>query len=151
MRQLLFLFVAAALAAGQTLDPVHSPVTLANTIQDKNFYVLSLLARDASVAKILSTDPALSKVTQRKRAELENTAQRCEDCLNIIRFNDEEVSTISDRLRQLYKTNAELRALVNGPLIQSGMYVRYHSKPGADLLVQAGLDALQGVNRLIEV
>jgi len=41
--------------------------------------------------------------------------------------------------------------MIDGPLRESGMYVRYHGNTGENLLAIAWLDAAQGINNIIDV
>jgi len=71
--------------------------------------------------------------------------------MDALRWTDEEISASSEILIALYSSETTMRKVVDGPLRERGMYVRYHQRSGAELLAQAWTDAARGMNRLIDV
>ena len=128
----MLLFVAATL---QAAEPLHAPLPLRNAVQDKNFYVLSLL------------DQQLPRVLEAKRAALHTAATTCEkdaECFAAaLRWSDVEMSEVAAALRP----TSELMRALRG----SGAYVRYESKSDAELLAAAWLDAARGINNILDV
>jgi uncharacterized SAM-binding protein YcdF (DUF218 family) len=142
-----------ATACAQTV-PEPKPVRWQNPVQDKNFYLLSLLERTPAVARILQDDPALREMAQARREAL-HTASNCPEDLACLlaplRFSDAELTRASEALQRLHGTAPPVRSLVETSLRSSGAYVRWHDRSGDALLVAAWLDAARGVNRIIDV
>lgn len=113
-------------------EPKHAPLPLrSSAVQDKNFFVLSLLSR----AHALESDPALSAVLKAKAAA-DGEA---------LKFSDAEIDAVGDVLKKSYG------ALVDDDLRASGAYVRYDDKSGGDLLAAAWADAARGIDNIIDV
>jgi hypothetical protein len=146
--------IAAALA--QTAgEPVRAPLRLEAPIQDKNFYLLSLIERTPVAAQALQTEAGLSAVARRKREALAKAFPACAPeptcAIEPFRFTPEESTETATALRHIYKDSEAVRRLVDGPLHQSGAYVRLHGRGGDDLLVAAWLEAAKGINNIIDV
>lgn len=150
---ILLLFCAALtlLAA----DPARQPLPLTKPVQDKNFYALSLLDRTPGVHEAIASNKVLAGLRAAKVNQLHNSPTRCllaTDCyLNALKFTGEEMGQVREELIRLYNENPAVKAMVDGPLRNSGAYVRYHAKPGAELLGQAWVDAAKGMNNMMEV
>src|SRR5437762_4490250 len=101
MRLLIALLLAApTLSAATSL--ARAPLPLRAPVQDKNFYVLSLLSRSAAVRN----DGKLSALTAEKFTALQRTTAACAlDCscfAAAMRFSDDEIADAADSLRRLY-------------------------------------------------
>jgi hypothetical protein len=136
-------------------EPSHAPLPLTAPVQDKNFYVLSLLERDRAVAGVLAADAELGAIRSAKQEALHKAAATCEidvACfLAALRLSDAEVGQAATALRRLAQGNAAVRQLVDGPLRRSGAYVRYQEKDGGELLAAAWLDAANGIDNILDV
>jgi len=141
MQRHLTLLVALVLAAGtiRAADaPLHAPLVLTAPVQDKNFYFLSLVERDRSIAKAVEADPVLRAVRQRKIDALHKCTADVECFMTAMRFDESEIAETADVLRKLVKTD-DLR--------RSGAYVRFED----DLAGRAWIDAAHGINHIIDV
>jgi hypothetical protein len=148
------LVIAAALA--QTAgEPVRAPLRLEAPIQDKNFYLLSLIERTPAAAQALQSEAGLSAVARRKREALAKAFPACAPeptcAIEPFRFTPEESTETATALRHIYKHSEAVRRLVDGPLRQSGAYIRLHGRGGDDVLVAAWLEAAKGINKIIDV
>lgn len=153
-----FLGLSAALSVQTTpgrAEPAKSPVALHSPVQDKNFYLLSMLERSAAVRQVAKADPTLAALTEAKRASLERAVSSCGADLECyaaaMKWSDAESSTAAQALRGLYEQSHALKRLVDGPLRASGMFQRDHDQPGEELLSRAWLDAARGINNIIDV
>lgn len=136
---------AAALAqSGPATAPAHTPLHLEVPVQDKNFYLLSAIGRIAEVARAVRADSDLAALAAAKRGALGKAALAME-------FSEAETEAAADALKRLYRDRPEVRRLVDGPLRASGLFVRYQSMAGEQLLVRAWSDAAQGIDGIIEV
>jgi hypothetical protein len=135
-------------------EPAQRVLELRSPVQDKNFYVLSLLDRTPEATKAVREEGSLASILERKRMALESAARSCEtvSCVDeALRWTDSEIAAGADGLRKVYSTNDAARKMVEGTLRESGAYIRYESKAGGDLLAQAWTDAARGMNRAIDV
>ncbi len=152
-RRFLWLFLVVLPLAGA--EAKYSPLVLTKPVQDKNFYALSLLERTPGVREAVAADRELNGIRAAKVNQLHNSITRCgqatECYLNALRFTGEEMGQVRDALIRLYGENAAVKALVDGSLRESGAYIRYHARPGGELLGQAWVDAAKGMNNLMEV
>lgn len=151
----LILLGRVASAQAPVVEAAREPITWIKPVQDKNFYLLSLFERTPNVKSALLADPALASLADTKRRALSGSVNSCEPkaaCYAAaLRFTDAEVAKAADTLAALYRTNAALRSMVDGPLRSSGMFQRYHSMSGEAMLVRAWKDAAAGMNNLIDV
>jgi hypothetical protein len=150
-----FLLLSCAAIADDGVAPRREPLELVSPVQDKNFYLLSLVERTAEVKAILVSDAALAALARNKSAALHDAANACTQdlvCLTApFRLSEAESSAAAEALRRLYRDHDSVREMVNQLLRRSGTYVRYHSQSGEQLLIAAWKDAVRGLNRIIDV
>jgi hypothetical protein len=146
MRLLIYLLCFCTAAFGQIAEPLH----LRSAVQDKNFYLLSLMERNADVKKAVQ-----GAIPVEKRGSLVKAAESCGLELGCyaaaMKWSDAEIDTIGNSLRALYAANGAVKQIVDGPLRASGVLVRFHAKPGAELLAEGWMEAAHGINRAIDV
>ena len=140
------LFWFAGLLLGQT----RAPVPLKSPVQDKNFYLLSLIERTPDVRKAIE-----AAIPNEKRASLTKAAESCGlelDCYAAaMKWSDAEIDSIAKSLRALYSRNGAVKQMTDGPLSDSGVLVRFNAKPGDELLAEGWVEAAHGINRAIDV
>jgi hypothetical protein len=143
MTQRILLFLCSvSLAFGQ----LHEPLPLKSPVQDKNFYLLSLIERTPAVSKAM---PAATRESLLQAAQSCGVAPEC--YANALKWSDAEIEKTAASLRDLYAANAAVKQMVDGPLRSSGVLVRSQAKSGADLLAQGWIEAAHGINRAIDV
>src|SRR6266851_4272284 len=59
-------------------EPAQRVLELRSPVQDKNFYVLSLIERIPGAAKAVGEEGSLASILDRKRMALEGAAKSCE-------------------------------------------------------------------------
>lgn len=147
--------LAAVLVLAQPQEPGPHPAGLLSPVEDKNFYLLSILERDPNVRAAVREDSALARAAAARLAAINAAVASCGTDLGCnaapFRWSDAEIENSARALAALYRTSRPVRALVDGPLRSSGMYVRYHSLEGPALLERAFTDCMRGVNRAIDV
>jgi DUF218 domain len=120
----------------------HRPVELWSPVQDKNFYVLSLIQHTPGAAKALAEQPALKQILNLKRAVIEKGCEQGTSCyMDGLRWTDAEIAAASQAL-----SDPAVQKLLSDPLKESGMYVRYSNLPA-----DAWPDAARSMNRIIDV
>jgi hypothetical protein len=144
--------LAAAIAAPQ-VEPARAPLVLRSPLQDKIFYLLSLIERTATPE--LKREPALARIAQAKRESLAHAVQTCAADVACyaaaMRFTDPEVDAVRVTLRTLCERNPAVRRFVEGPIRRSGIFARYPADSDADLLARGWVEAATGINRAIDV
>ena len=152
--QLIILWAAVAFAQ-PFREPVHQPLALTVPVRDKNFYLLSLIERTPAAARAFESDPGLSAIAQRKLGAVRNAATACPvelDCFPArFRVSEEESAKGAESLRRLYRSSDPVRRMVDGPLRESGAYIRLQDRGGEELLARAWLEAARGINNIIDV
>ena len=140
---------------GLTAEPLRAPVRLQTPVQDKNFYLLSMLERTPDARDAVKAQPALARLAVERLAALDKAAKTCDLDLNCygsaFAWSGEQANEAGHALAALYRTSPAVRRLVDGPLRESGMYVRYQSLGGDQLLDHAWADCIHGINRMIDV
>jgi DUF218 domain len=151
------LFAAAVLAVphpfyGQAID---RPLPLHAALQDKDFYLLSLLQADPRVRTTLMADQSLSLISAERQRFLAWSLKTCKGdavcTLKSLLWTEEEIRMVSFALEQLYQEDSSLRELVDKSLRPSGTYVLYQKQSGDRLLVNAWEVCARGLNDIIEV
>ena len=136
-------------------QPLHAPVRFEAPVQDKNFYLLSMLERTPDVRDSVKAEPALARIAAERLAALDKAAKTCNldlDCYTAaFQWSDAQAKDAGNALAGLYRTSAAVRRLTDGALRASGMYVRYQNLTGDQLLDHAWADCIHGINRMIDV
>jgi hypothetical protein len=136
-------------------EPLRAPVRLQAPVQDKNFYLLSMLERTPDARDAVKAEPALARIAAERLAVLDKAAKTCNLDLNCyaaaFEWSGEQSNEAGRALAALYRTSPAVRRLVDGPLRESGMYVRYQSLGGDQLLDHAWADCIHGINRVVDV
>jgi hypothetical protein len=149
------LIAAAAHPATKSVGPATRPPTLTSPVQDKNFYLLSMIERTGPVREAAAANKRLALLADTKRRALAHAVESCGselDCYaSAMKWSDSECADAAQALKELYRQNDGLNRLVDGPLRASGMFQRYSEQSGADLLAQAWLDSARGINNIIDV
>jgi hypothetical protein len=119
-----------------------APLPLRSPLQDKNFFVLSVLERTPL------QDDDLAAIASNTRAALQNALATCGvDALCFasgLRLSDDQIEQAAAALqRHGAATGAALR--------RSGAYVRYDAKNDDELLAAAWRDAAHAINNVIDV
>jgi hypothetical protein len=136
-------------------QPAPVPLKLTAPVQDKNFYLLSMLERTAAVSDAVKNDPALARMAAERLTALDKASNTCAldlDCYAAtFEWSDAQASEAGHALGALYRSSPAMRSLADGQLRSSGMYVRYAKAEGETLLEQAWADCVHGMNHMIDV
>lgn len=127
-------------------------LTFRNAVQDKNFYLLSLIQRQPEVGRLLRRNTILAKISHDKVRALKMAAN-CDDvnCLDrLFRFSGSTIERVANELRTLSR-RPEFRKLVRKDMRPSGAFTKYDRQTDSEMLVAAWKDAANGMNRLLSV
>jgi hypothetical protein len=137
------------------MEPARAPLAMRAPVQDKNFYLLSMLEQAPDAAAAVRADPRLARLAASQRENLDRADRSCGNELlcypNSMLWKDEQTAEAAAALRDLYGANDAVRKMVDGTLRLSGVFVRYEAVPGGEMLAQAWTDAARGINQIIEV
>jgi DUF218 domain len=157
VRSFAALLIACGALACPALQAQLAPVPLKLTapVQDKSFYLLSMLERTPAVSDAVKTNPALARMAAERLTALDTASNKCAldlDCYAAaFEWSDAQASEAGHALGALYRSSPAMRSLADGQLRSSGMYVRYAEGKGDALLEQAWTDCVRGVNHMIDV
>ena len=152
---LLLLLSFSAYAQNGKPDPAYRIRSTAGYVQSKNYPLITLLDAQPAAQQLLKADTMLSGLAHRKATSLAASLKECAtdgSCfISRLKFAPEEISQVSARLKQLYKTGNALDKLVKDHLLPSGTYVMYQQLPPADMLAKAWEQEAGAVNWAIDV
>jgi len=144
--------ITAGAALAQFQRPAPAPLKLQAPLQDKNFYLLSLMERSPAVRAALKKSAVLARVATGRIAALKQAAASCQielDCSGGFLWNDEQIAEVAQALAGLYRESPDVRAWTDGELAASGAYLADGSGP--ELLEHAWTACIRGVNHVIDV
>lgn len=135
--------------------PSYRLITGNNIIQSKNFYLLTLFQEIPEVNKLLSSDTVLAVIEKEKSESLEKAMMECNDGPSCytgrMKFSDDEIKEIGDRLASLYQPQNALGKLVRDHLVPSGAYILYKNLSLEQQLIKAWEQDAHGINYIIGV
>jgi hypothetical protein len=144
-----------SLSQSATPNPKYHLLNGNNFVQSKNYYLLTLFEALPAVKKLLSSDPILASIAKYKVDSIKNALKTCDrDALcftSKLKFSEDEIQTISNRLKELYQPNNPLGILVKEHLIPSGTYVLFAQNSPAEMLAKAWMQDAHGINFTIGI
>ena len=147
--------IPGVLSAQAGFDPDYQLLRSGSYVQDKNFYLLTVLQQVPHVRDIIGQNAALGRVLQGKKENLRRAARTCMENTNChveaFRMHDNDISLVSATLADLCKKDKSFQQLVTKHLRLSGNYQRYADSTDVSLLQNAWLDAANGLNRIFDV
>lgn len=148
-------FGMAAWAQNQKPNPQYVLQTTFNPVQYKNFYLFTLFQQEQGLKKLIQNDPALSSLFNNRTLKIANALKECGNDItcfaNAFKFSEDEISTVSARLAQLFKENDALNVMLQRHVIPSGCYAMYGHLEVAGMLVKAWEQDAKSVNHTIAV
>ena len=123
-------------------------------VQEKNYYLLTLMQQNKQVKNLLENDAVLSKLAKNKIAAIKQSitsAQRFSEVVESLTFTTVECGAIEKRLGELYYQSAELRLLVSKELVPSGTHIINNNLSLKDQFIKACGEDFLGINHTINV
>ncbi|WP_068402897.1 YdcF family protein [Pedobacter cryoconitis] len=152
-----WLITITAIAQNQNHGPSNQYIlqNTANPVQYKNYYLLTLLQKDATVKALIQKDPVFSELLKNKTININAALKNCGSnipCLTTtIKFSPEEIAAVSNRLQALFKPGNALALLINHDLIPSGCYNSYENLKPVEMLTKAWEQDANAINHVIDV
>lgn len=154
---LLFSFCSSLSVTAQKTGPdaKYALIKGVSIVQSKNYYLLTLFQELPEAKRLLSSDSTLVMMAREKKAGLITALANCKrDALcytDKMKFSEDEIKTVSNRLAQLYQSNNALGKLVSAHLIPSGTYVLFQHLSSVEMLQKAWEQDAMGINFAIGV
>jgi len=147
------LFIPVLLKAQNepSFDPAYQFVQSGNLVQDKNFYLLTLLEEEPALQKAIRANKALQQyqVYPERGAKI---AKACPDAAcfaESLVFSDQQIIAISQTLQEMYNKQAAFRETLQRHLRPSGAFMRYASMPEDKMLAQRWKEEAYGLNYVL--
>ncbi|MBT2564290.1 YdcF family protein [Pedobacter sp. ISL-68] len=151
----LFCLFWQGLSAQDLTSQSYQLIKTRNEVQYKNYYLLSLFQQLPELRKMLSTDTAFSNIYKSKTTQVNEAVKTCKTDISCyakaLKFNNEEIAHIGNRLALLYTENNALGNLVKNHLIPSGCYAMFAKELHKTLLVKAWEQDANAINYAIGV
>jgi len=145
------IFILQISAAGAA----STAFTLQHPVQDKNYYLLSLIENDAGVRNAIAADPELSRFASERQGAAAFAQSSCKGdaacLLKSFLWTDEEIRAVSIALERLAMTNPRVHAMVETKLRPSHAYVLFEGQSSGRLLAYAWQVCAGGLNEVISV
>ncbi|WPV67801.1 YdcF family protein [Chitinophaga sp. LS1] len=134
----------------------YQPIKSGNILCDKNFYLLTALARYPKINQLIAENKTLNNILKSKIDSIHLYAYKNGMFLNAdstvgnFIWSKEDTATILQVLGNLYQSNTSLfDKLINNDLRPSGNYQKFINRTNADLFQQAWRQYLYGTNYII--
>ncbi|MBC6110093.1 YdcF family protein [Pedobacter fastidiosus] len=126
-----------------------------NSVQYKNFYLLTLFQKEPQVKNLLLKDDILSKILQAKKENITDAVKNCNKDIGCftkaLKFSDSEIEQVGNRLATLYTKDNSLGLLIKNHVIPSGCYNLYADLNASESLRKAWEQDAKAINHIISV
>lgn len=126
-----------------------------SVVQDKNFYLLTAIQKDAKVRKLLEDDLVLKSFYDRQQKDIERHINIGNDSLKSLastyQFKAGDLKNISNRLNVLLQEHSFFQSFVDDNLRVSGTYENFKNDSDAQLLIKAWELCANGMNQIANV
>jgi len=152
MHKIIFIFSICAAGLCSFAQPSARPyhfVSSGNLVQDKNFYLLTLLQNLPDVNKAIIKDSLCSRLYNEKSAIA--TGSTAKNDILRARFSELRITQAKAAIGHAYAGSKQIQNLVKTHLRPSRYFVRFAAQTDSLLLVNAMEAALNGINNVIDV
>lgn len=136
-------------------NPNYQFVATKDITQLKNYYLLTLFQQLPDVKMLLQKDSVLANIAKNKADGLLETLKTCDKngvCFTTkMKFGEDEIKLIGQRLAALYQPDNALGKLVQNHLVPSGTYILFQNLPAKEMLVKAWEQDAAGINFTIGI
>lgn len=119
-------------------------------VQDKNFYLFTLIERLPEVKKVIENDQSLQNIFKNQQSRIQNALTSCDTSLacwvQAFDVTAEEQEKIGARLAELCKTNKTVQVMVQQHMRPSGVFIKYADQSDAEMLQSAWNEACSGLD-----
>lgn len=151
----LLLFSTFLQSNSQTpFNPAYRLLSSGSYVQDKNFYLLTLIQELPEVKAAIESDKLLKQQLSVTTSAIKKTVTNCELNLNCLLlpflFSEDQVAIIGEHLSDLAQTEPAIQRLIQNHLRPSGLFIKYATEADPVLLKNAWTDAARGIVHIIE-
>jgi DUF218 domain len=152
---LVICLLCQGLAAQDMPSQSYQFIQTRNAVQYKNYYLLTLFEQVPELRQMLSTDTVLNGIYQLKTDRVNEAIKTCKTDITCyakaLKFTDDEISGIGNRLAKLYTENNPLGKLIKNHLIPSGCYALFAKEQHQTQLIKAWEQDANAINYAIGV
>ena len=145
------MFACALSAFAQCNSPARQALALTHPIEDKNFYLFSLIERSHDTEQALRANAALKAIAAERaagvHAALGGTLNAAYPTIAPLLWTPEQIDRAAAALADAYRQSLAVRSLVDGPLCASG--VGPSADSGAELLEAVWRREAEGMNDIL--
>jgi len=142
------------LSAQKGFDASYHLLHSASYVQDKNFYLFTVLEKLPEVKALLINDAELASILTAQKTRIAQSLTQCDTTtacwVNAFALNKEEQQKIGNRLKELAKKEPSIQAMIQKHLRPSGMFIKYADQSDAELLLSAWNEAGNGLQYIID-
>ncbi|MDR3713488.1 MAG: ElyC/SanA/YdcF family protein [Puia sp.] len=136
-------------------NPYYKMLRSGNWIVDKNFYLLTVIAQDPEVSRLLQTDSILEALGTEKRQFIHrraiDTITAPMALLSDLELSGGDMSRIIGAITFLYDRHpAAFDRMIDRHLRPSGCYQRYIANTNKDFLFYIWAEVIVGINHIID-
>lgn len=158
----LFIFFCLFTAKAQTNSPIQSYQLIVGKnhpyhqfIQYKSYYLLTLMQELPELRHAIAQDKVLGELAKLKienaTASVRNNSKDIELMANAMKFSEDEIKKVSERLATIYAKENSLGKVVANHIVPSGCYSLYGDITPIALLVKAWEQDAKAVNYTIDI
>jgi len=145
----------SAAPATRAVSPAARPMHWTRPIEQKCFYLLSILKDDPKAKACVLANSDLQHLAKSKHQTLTDAcstdAAKAQQITAAARWGEEEIKTVNKSLHQALFDNPAVGAEVARQLRESGMFIRQQPLSDADLITYAWEQAARGINHMLDV
>ncbi len=126
-----------------------------NPVQDKSFYLFTLMGQVEGVRSALAGDPVLKEINTTYLRAFQQALSTCQgdpECYDeAVRFKKRDLRKIRKRLKYLTKKTEALKPMINNHMRPSGRFNRYVGFEDYQLLIESFKENIDGINRVLDI
>ena len=135
----------------QIQSPIRQPLPLTHPLQDKNFYLFTLLTQSTDALQAIQADSDLAQIARDRASAIQPAAKNgvnaAYDSIAPLLWTPQQIDRAAGALKGLYSHTQAVRSLVDGPLTASG--IGPAGITGADLLAAVWRREAEGMNEIL--
>jgi len=156
MRRLLFVFITFLHFTISSLAQIpisNHPIVARGSVQEKNFYLLTLLQNDPKISGLINKDPLLCNIALKQKQAIATSlnAFNYKEITTNLKLSTEQIDQAGVELSKIYSKNKYFQDLVRYKLIPSKAYIHYKNLKPEEQLIKAWQQDAEDINHIIAV
>jgi hypothetical protein len=125
-------------------------------VQDRNFYLLTLIEQIQTISKIIESDAVFLNYLKTSQGRLKAVSEfsnpTAQSYANALKFSENEITALSKNFKELVKKSSELHNMVKNQMGPSGVFQQFSEITNSYRVIQlAFVEAVKGINHIIDV